>query len=89
MSRFNFQALQQQASNAVFQPPRQPNQETPHQNNNHNSKSLTARRQDQQKEEKASERREMLDEVTKLATLSKPKLRQYFEDQIDENNNIV
>ncbi len=88
MSRFNFQALPQHASNVAFQPPRPQPVQIPEQNNNYNQKSLAARRQEQQKQEKEDERRETREEVSKLAQLTKAKLRAYFKEQVEDDNDF-
>ena len=91
MSRFNFSAIPQHASNVHFQPPQQ--QQRPNTNDSYSSKpnynqtqtkSLQARRQEQQKSEESENRRMMKEEITKLASLTKAQLRKYFQEQIDD-----
>ena len=95
MSRFNFSAIPQHASNVHFQPL----QQQQHQQNNDSysskpnynaqpQKSLQARRQEQQKSEEAENRRMMKEEITKLANLTKAQLRKYFQEQIDDKEDV-
>lgn len=78
--------MSMQASNYGLRPQYQPAQQPQPQPQHVQPKSLQKTRAEQVKDEQAAERRDMKEEILKLAALTKPKLRAYFQEQIDEKS---